>query len=149
MLTLRSFERALEEPATKHRRVRENLLNSEPDLMRGDSSDRVADGELTAPSKARHILHFQLVHSSIGRKKTVPVSVGSGGRLKEDAIVVSLHNRLSGFHGGDVVVSSRPAALSDHSGPGFLLEGFGSRRVADIKARQRKSHALFWASALW
>ncbi len=49
----------------------------------------------------------------ISHKKTVHVSVGSGGRLRRGELLISLHNRLTGFPGSEVILSN--------PGPGSLV----------------------------
>ncbi len=119
LLQLTALTGFLDEPASKRRRGRDggavlrpegDLLNEDPEGISGPPSDTV---------------HFKLLHSSIGKKKTVHIALGAGGRLREEHILVSVHNRLQGF-GDDVVISSRAASASADTGPAFVLHGFGS-----------------------
>ncbi len=119
VVVLESLSTALHEPATKRRR--ENSMRAEGDLIDQDDNSKT------------DVIHFKLVHCSIGKKKTVRVHVGAGGRLRETDILVSLHNKLTGF-GDATVVSCRAAALHESAGPSFVLSAFTAANLDILKA---------------
>ena len=95
-------------------------------LLRGCRIATSAQADLlndSANSGPSHPVYFRLIEAQLSNKKTVSIAVGAGGRLVDRCLLVTVHNQLSGF-GGETVVSSRPAASSTTSGPGFVLEGF-------------------------
>jgi hypothetical protein len=121
MLVLESLTSVLSEPLTKRpRHEQENQLRPEGEL-----------GDNTFTTSVSDSVYFQLVHAHIGRKKTVHVHAGAGGRV-QGKLLVSVHNRLSGF-GNDLVVSSRAATASAASGPGFVLRGFANAPLESIQ----------------
>ncbi len=124
MLALTNLTDYLDEPATKRQRAGGadcTMLRPDMDLL-PESRDLESDTPV----------FFQLVHPHLGRKKRVHVDVGAGGRVQEGALLVSLHNRLTGF-GDEVVLSSRAATSTATSGPGYIFEGFANASFADIQ----------------
>ncbi len=119
LVSLETLSSTLGEPATKRRR--ENCIRPETDLMDSDGNKEGAG-----------VLHFKLVHCSIGKKKTVHTAVGAGGRLRDTDLLVSLHNTLSGFD--STVISARAAAPDNTSGPAFVFSGFTASSLDVLKA---------------
>lgn len=108
LMRLTSLSSVLEQPATKRLRAESGPLESTGDLLTGDGG-------------ASNLVYFQSTYTHVGRKKTVRTSVGAGGRLKDSDILVSVHNRLTGF-GGELVLANRAATASEDECPSFLLE---------------------------
>jgi hypothetical protein len=121
VLSLTSLSAQLDEPATKRHRGPDGSaaaqFRPEVDLLGGDGQ-----GIDSMPP----VLYFQLIHAHIGRKKTVPISVGAGGQVRDGDLLVSLHNSMTGFSDA-VVLSSRAAIADSVSGPGFVLSGFQAK----------------------
>jgi hypothetical protein len=100
----------LARPQTKSLKMeQENLDISAPDI----DSDQ--------PS---NLVSFQIVSTSIGSKKTVPVAVGAGGKISRASFSVTIHKHLS-VEADTLVCDLRPAAGdTDSHDVVHLIDGF-------------------------
>ncbi len=143
LLSLTTLTGYLEAPATKRQRGAGDGLVGEIDLL-----DQ-ADGSTADQAPGTGIvLYFQLLHSSIGKKKIVSTSIGAGGRLQEERIFASVHNRLTGF-ADKVMLNSRAAAADPAAGPAFVLTGFGGDNFLTSRCRRGMTCRAPYLSNIW
>ena len=66
---------------------------------------------------------FQIVLANPSAKKTVPIAIGSGGKIPARSLAVTFHT-VVGSAGDSPVVMSRPLSRGDYPDANFLLLGF-------------------------
>ena len=104
------MSQALSEPATK--RYKHDPSRLAPEIL---DEDPIDGGRV----------FFKLLWRNFGKKKAVKVSVGSGGRVGQSDLLVSMHRPLSGFE--NQVVETRAAASASAPDPGFLIQDYTAR----------------------
>jgi hypothetical protein len=104
-LQTESLSEALREPRTQRAKRAAGL-----DADAGDAMEADVEVDGSAPSLDPSVpICFQVIQTNIGRKKTVPVAVGAGGKLEQTASVISVHPTLEVRRAGaELVVQALP-----------------------------------------
>ncbi len=89
------------------------------------------------------MIYFKLVLTSTGRKKALRNPVGAGGRIQQDRVLVTLHQRLSGFD--NLVVETKPSMTKTSPDATFLIQDWAS--TATVVKDEFCSHAF--AGSRW
>jgi hypothetical protein len=136
-LSLESLSHTLEQPSTKRRRTEQDSNGS----AAGIEAERLGSNDVVEDEP----VYFKLILANLGRKKTVKVPVGAGGRVAQDRVLVSLHQPLSGFD--KVVINARPCTTERSPDPAFLINGWAEDAEVKQHFLSYPSEGLRWTLA--
>ena len=135
VFSAQSLHSRLDMPSTKRARMSRETCANEEELHCEE------DGELGSR------VFFKLVPSDLGKKKTLRLPIGCGGRVEKGIPLITLHARVDGGEEVDdvAIISSQPMRGGSSADITYLLQGWScSNEVAMEEFLQHRESGACW-----
>ena len=138
-LQFETLESSLNEPDSK--RLKQDMGAARVGGLDVDRLEQEGPQDSDGTSGNQSPIFFQMVWQGIGRKKTVPIAIGAGGKLKQSASAVHIYEQAIPMPDDSFVLNSNAQVIST---PTFILHGISEHATsADLI-----DNTKLWASSV-